>query len=44
MVKRIAAVGAEPFISGPEQFTRFYRDELSKWSDVIARSGLKRIE
>ncbi len=41
VVKRIQAVGAEPFISGPEQFARFYRDEIEKWSAVVKQAGLK---
>jgi tripartite-type tricarboxylate transporter receptor subunit TctC len=44
VVKRIQTVGAEPFVNGPDDFARFYRNELAKWSDVIARSGLKKIE
>jgi tripartite-type tricarboxylate transporter receptor subunit TctC len=39
--KRIREMGAEPFIAGPEEFTRFYRDETEKWSAVIKTTGLR---
>jgi len=40
-VQRIKAMGAEPFIAGSVDFTRFYQDELAKWAGVIKSSGLK---
>jgi tripartite-type tricarboxylate transporter receptor subunit TctC len=43
-VKRIAEIGGEPFVQGPAEFARFYRDEVAKWADVIAKSGMKKVE
>ena len=34
-------MGAEPFIGGPEEFARFYANEIEKWAAVIKTSGLK---
>ena len=42
--KRIAELGGEPFVKGPEDFARFYRDEVAKWAEVIAKSGMKKVE
>ncbi len=39
--KRIREMGAEPFIGGPEEFARFYANEIEKWAAVIKTSGLK---
>lgn len=36
---KLAAVGAEPMTSTPEQFTDFYRKEVARWSKVIRESG-----
>ena len=40
-IKRIQAMGAEPFIGGATQFKQFYQGELMKWADVIKTSGLR---
>lgn len=40
-VKRIKAMGAEPFIGGAADFRQFYQTELAKWANVIKTSGLK---
>ncbi len=40
-VKRIQAMGAEPFVGDAAAFTRFYRNEVAKWAEVIKTSGLK---
>ena len=40
-VKRIQAMGAEPFVSGSAEFTRYYQSEVAKWAEVIKASGLK---
>jgi tripartite-type tricarboxylate transporter receptor subunit TctC len=40
-VKQIEATGAEPFIAGAAEFTRFYQAEAAKWAAVIKTSGLK---
>jgi tripartite-type tricarboxylate transporter receptor subunit TctC len=37
--ERLAAVGAEPFPSTPEQFTELIRTEYVKWGDVVRRAG-----
>jgi tripartite-type tricarboxylate transporter receptor subunit TctC len=40
-VKRLAAIGAEPFVGNTAEFTKFYRDEVARWADVIKTTGLK---
>lgn len=37
--EKLAAVGAEPMTSTPEQFTEFYRKEVARWGKVIRESG-----
>lgn len=40
MVKALAAQGFEPLIAGPDQFDRFYRDEVVKWGKVVDAVGI----
>ncbi len=41
MRKRLHEQGAEPVGSTPEQFTRFMRDEIARWAEVVRVSGAK---
>jgi tripartite-type tricarboxylate transporter receptor subunit TctC len=36
-----ARLGAETLESTPEEFARFVRDDLAKWSKVIREAGIK---
>ncbi len=36
-----AHFGAETLESTPEEFTRFIREDLAKWSKVIREAGIK---
>ena len=38
---RIAALGAEPAPTSPEEFGRITRDEIKKWSKVVLDSGVR---
>jgi len=39
--EKLAAQGAEPFITTPEQFTALIKDELPKWAKIVKDSGAK---
>jgi tripartite-type tricarboxylate transporter receptor subunit TctC len=39
-VAALANLGAEPVASSVEGFTKFYRDELVRWKDVVARAKM----
>jgi len=39
--ERIAAVGAEPHHSGPQEFATFIRSELERWRPIIQEAGVK---
>ena len=39
--ERIAAVGAEPHHSGPQEFAAFIRSELERWRPIIQQAGVK---
>ena len=41
MRKRLHEQGAEPVGSTPEQFTRFMRDEIARWAEVVKVSGAR---
>jgi tripartite-type tricarboxylate transporter receptor subunit TctC len=41
MVERYATLGVEPVDNTPEQFAAYMRTELTKWGDIIKRSGTK---
>jgi tripartite-type tricarboxylate transporter receptor subunit TctC len=36
---RILALGAQPLVMTPDEFSRFLRDEIAKWSKVVKDSG-----
>lgn len=38
VVAALAKVGAEPTPASVEEFTRFYRDEYARWTDVVKRA------
>jgi tripartite-type tricarboxylate transporter receptor subunit TctC len=38
---RLSQLGAEPAALAPEDFARFVREDLARWSGVVARAGLK---
>jgi len=40
MVKALAAQGFDPLIAGPDQFDKFYRDEVVKWGKVVDAVGI----
>jgi tripartite-type tricarboxylate transporter receptor subunit TctC len=40
-VKRIQAMGAEPFIGDAAEFKQFYQREEAKWAEVVKASGLR---
>jgi tripartite-type tricarboxylate transporter receptor subunit TctC len=39
--ERIAAVGAEPHHSGPQEFATFIRSEVERWRPIIQEAGVK---
>ena len=39
--ERLAATGTEPLTSTPEEFAAYIKREISKWGDVIRKSGAK---
>jgi tripartite-type tricarboxylate transporter receptor subunit TctC len=38
--ERLAADGAEPFITTPEEFAAFMKREIARWAPVIKKAGL----
>jgi len=44
VVERLATLGAEPIALGVDDFSKFYRDELVRWKDVISRAKVPLIE
>ena len=41
MKERLSSLGAEPAPMSPEDFGRYVRDEIAKWSKVVRDSGAK---
>jgi tripartite-type tricarboxylate transporter receptor subunit TctC len=39
--QKMLALGAEPSGNSPEQFARFIRDDMAKWSKLMAERGIK---
>ena len=39
--ERLAALGAEPSVKAPDQFSRYVREEIAKWAKVVKDSGAK---
>jgi len=38
---RLAAEGAEPVSSTPQEFAKFYKDEIAKWTGVVLKAGIR---
>ena len=39
--ERFAAMGAEPSVMRPDEFTNYVRNEILKWEKVIKAAGIK---
>lgn len=39
--ERLAALGAEPSVKTPDQFSRYVREEIVKWKSVVAAAGAR---
>ena len=39
---RFAAEGAEPVSSSPQEFAKFYKAEIAKWTAVVQKAGIRR--
>ena len=39
---RFAAEGAEPVSSTPQEFGKFYKAEIAKWTGVVLKAGIRR--
>ena len=39
-MQRLAADGAEPVGSSPEEFTAFIKSEIDKWAKVASAAGI----
>jgi tripartite-type tricarboxylate transporter receptor subunit TctC len=39
---RFAAEGAEPVSSTPQEFAKFYKAEIAKWTRVVQKAGIRR--
>ena len=39
--ERLLNMALEPWVSTPEELTRFMKTEMAKWADVIKASGAK---
>jgi tripartite-type tricarboxylate transporter receptor subunit TctC len=40
VIERLAALGIEPVGSNPEEFSRYFRAEVEKWTTVIKKTGI----
>ena len=41
LLEKFAGVGAEPYITQPEQFARILQDDIHKWAQVVKASGAR---
>jgi tripartite-type tricarboxylate transporter receptor subunit TctC len=41
MQKRMAVQGTEPFVATPQEFAKFMRDEVAKWSKLVAQYNIR---
>ena len=41
VIEKFAGVGADPYITQPEQFGRILQDDISKWAQVVKASGAR---
>jgi len=39
--EQLNAVGAEPAVMSPEEFTRFIQSEMDKWGQAVKLSGAR---
>ena len=44
MCALIQSMGTDVASSSPEAFGEFVRDDIARWTEVIQRSGIQRIE
>ena len=41
VIEKFAGVGADPYITQPEQFGRILQDDIQKWAQVVKASGAR---
>jgi tripartite-type tricarboxylate transporter receptor subunit TctC len=41
VVEKFAAIGADPYITQPDQFGRILQDDIHKWAQVVKASGAR---
>jgi tripartite-type tricarboxylate transporter receptor subunit TctC len=41
VVDKFAAIGADPYITQPDQFGRILQDDIHKWAQVVKASGAR---
>ncbi len=41
VIEKFAGVGADPYITQPEQFGRILQDDIHKWAQVVKASGAR---
>ena len=41
VIERFAQLGADPYVTQPEQFGRILQDDIQKWSKVVKASGAR---
>ncbi len=41
VLEKFAALGAEPYVTQPEQFGRILQDDIQKWAQVVKASGAR---
>ena len=41
VIEKFAALGADPYVTQPEQFGRILQDDIQKWSQVVKASGAR---
>lgn len=39
VVERLGGMGAEPYITSPEEFSRILQNDIKKWAEVVKTSG-----
>ena len=40
MKDRYAEIGADVFVSSPEEFAAFVRSEIERWHDIVKKYGI----
>ena len=41
VIEKFAGLGADPYITQPEQFSRILQDDIQKWAQVVRASGAR---